>query len=107
MPQNLEAMSKAFIDGLVRWAAEALPHLLAAVLMLVAGLWFSGWIARQIGRMVDTEHRIDPTMRTVLMSMVLDCVVLATVVHSSNAVGPTIPNLLVLSTAGSNAGPPE
>ena len=60
------ADASTYINALLEWAMSALPQFIAAVLMLVAGLWLSGWAARAVGRFVDTNRAIDWAYQEIL-----------------------------------------
>ena len=69
-PQLIHANASSLLELLTTWAAQALPHLLAAILILLIGFWFSGWLARQVGVLIDRQKHIDTTLRGVIMSVV-------------------------------------
>jgi small conductance mechanosensitive channel len=60
----------AFLTGLSAWAADALPHLVAAVILLVVGWWIAGRAEAGMCRLLDMQRRIDPTLRAALSSTV-------------------------------------
>ncbi|CFX57502.1 Small-conductance mechanosensitive channel [Candidatus Filomicrobium marinum] len=69
-PQDTLAEATTFLEALIAWAAQALPNLLAALALMLFGLWFAGWAARTVGRIADRERRFDPTLKGVLTSLV-------------------------------------
>lgn len=62
--------AEALLEGVLGWAAMALPNLLLAVLLLVAGWWLAGWAERTVARLINQQVRVDATLRTVLASLV-------------------------------------
>lgn len=69
-PQDTLTEATTFLEALIAWAAQALPNLLAAIALMLFGLWFAGWAARTVGRVADRERRFDPTLKGVLTSLV-------------------------------------
>lgn len=68
--QNSIVEASTFFAGLSIWAANALPQLVGASLLLVVGMWLSGRVAQKVGQFIDRDERIDPTLRGVLASFV-------------------------------------
>ncbi|MGE0052717.1 MAG: mechanosensitive ion channel family protein [Hyphomicrobium sp.] len=100
-PLQLANASRTFIDGLTRWAVEAVPNILAALVLFAVGVWFSGWVARQLGRGIDREERIDPTMRGVLTSLARYGILIVTLVAVLGQLGVQTTSILAaLGAAG-------
>lgn len=59
-----------FFDGLARWAADAAPRFVAAILILIVGIWFAGWCARTVRRLADHQKFVDETLVGVLSALV-------------------------------------
>ena len=55
--------------ALTAWAAAALPNLIVALLLLIAGWALAGWAERGAGRLLDRAG-IEPTLRSVVTSLV-------------------------------------
>ena len=60
----------SFTNGITEWAVAALPNLIAALLILGIGWWLSGAAARAIGRVVERQPYVDPTLHGVLKRLV-------------------------------------
>jgi small conductance mechanosensitive channel len=56
-----------FFSQLAAWAAVALPQFVSAIVLLLAGLWFSGWADRSIRRVIGS--RVEPMLCGVLASV--------------------------------------
>jgi small conductance mechanosensitive channel len=67
-PTAFGAHLGAFSQQLAAWAATALTKLVASPLVLFYGWWIAGWAERTVGRLLDL--RIEPTLRTVIVSAV-------------------------------------
>jgi small conductance mechanosensitive channel len=59
---------ETFLQGLATWAAMALPSLVGAILLLTVGWWLAGRADRGVRRLL--ERRADPTLRSVIASVV-------------------------------------
>lgn len=96
---ELTAEMSAFISQLAAWAAVAVPSLISAALLLIAGWWFAGWMSRTLRRVIDA--RIDPSLRTVLVAIVRYSILIMTVVAVLGQLGvQTTSVLAALGAAG-------
>ena len=68
-PEEIGDQVTTFVNGLAVWAADALPNLAAALLLLLLGIWFSGRVARGIGRLLK-RTRVDETLHHILTTVV-------------------------------------
>jgi len=83
------------------WAAAFAPRLIAAVVILVAGLLLSRWITRGLDKMLIGTRRIDPTLRPVAVAVVRYGLFILIVVLLLNQLGIETTTLLtVLGAAG-------
>src|SRR5262245_26359748 len=69
-PEETEAKIELFITKLVDWAADALPQLLGAIVLLLAGLWLAGLAERAARRLMERSGRVDPTLTFALSSII-------------------------------------
>lgn len=69
-----------FISGLAAWAAVALPHFVSALLLLIVGWWVAARSERAIIRLLDSQTRIDATLRGVISSIVRYSILMLVVV---------------------------
>ena len=69
-PQQIRADAMSLTEGLTSWAMHALPNLVAAIVIMIAGYWLSGWLARQVGHVVDDLEHFEPTLRAILTQLV-------------------------------------
>lgn len=100
-PQDVLAEATTALEAMITWAALALPNLLAAIALLLLGLWFSSWAARTVGRIADRERRFDPTLRGVLTSVVRYTIVIIVLVAVLSQLGiQTTSILAALGAAG-------
>jgi small conductance mechanosensitive channel len=98
---QIQTEATTFVAGLTTWAAQALPQLIAAIVLSIAGVWLSGWLSRQVGKLVDRERRIDPTLRGVLTSLVRYAILLIVAVAVLGQLGiQTTSILAALGAAG-------
>ena len=59
-----------FFTALTAWAAVAVPHFIGALLVLFAGWWTAGRAELAMCRLLDSQTRVDHTLRGVLSSIV-------------------------------------
>lgn len=98
---QIQTEASTFVATMTAWAAQALPQLIAAILLLIVGVWLSGWLSRQVGKLVDRQQRIDPTLRGVLTSLVRYAVLLIVAVAVLGQLGiQTTSILAALGAAG-------
>lgn len=76
-----------FINQLVAWAAEALPQIISAILLLVAGLWFAGFATRSVKSVMERSGRIDPTLTSALGSIVRYALIVVVIVAVLSQLG--------------------
>ncbi len=66
-PEDISDQVTTFIQGLTVWAADALPNLAAALILLLLGWWLAGRVARGVGRLLK-RTRVDETLHTIITS---------------------------------------
>jgi small conductance mechanosensitive channel len=59
-----------FLDDITHWAADELPGIFGAVLLMMAGWWFAGRMHHATRRMLHKQTRIDPMLRGLIASVV-------------------------------------
>lgn len=79
---------------LAQWAASALPNLVAALLLLGAGWWLSGAAARAMGRVIDAQPFVEPSLKGVLTRLVRWGLVAITTVAALSQLGVSTTSLL-------------
>lgn len=100
-PQPIQTDAATMIDGLSTWAMQVVPNFTAAILVLAAGYWLSGFVARQTGHLVDTLEQVDPTLKGVLMAVVRYAALIITVVAALGQLGVQTTSILAaLGAAG-------
>lgn len=98
---QIEAIGRPFYDGLMTWAAHAVPQLIAALAVLTVGVWLSSWLARQVGNIFEREPRIDPMLRGVLKAVVRYAVLIIVLVAALGQLGVQTTSILAaLGAAG-------
>jgi len=65
---ELTRQAATFFDSLGIWAGHALPQLVAAILLLIAGGWFAQWAGRTIRKLCVRSGLVDETLLGVLSS---------------------------------------
>jgi small conductance mechanosensitive channel len=86
-PTTITADLGAFGSALATWAAGALPNLLAAVVLSIAGWWAAVWAQRALGRVLDRQTRIDVTVRVVVLSLVRYAILVVVLVAALGQLG--------------------
>jgi small conductance mechanosensitive channel len=76
-----------FINQLVTWAAEALPQIISAILLLVVGLWFAGFATRSVKSVLERSGRVDPTLSIALGSIVRYALIVVVIVAVLSQLG--------------------
>lgn len=100
-PQQIRADATTFLEGLNNWAIQVLPNFVAALLILAAGFWVSGWVARQVGHLVDNLEEIDPTLKGVLTAVVRYAILIIVLVAALGQLGVQTTSILAaLGAAG-------
>ncbi|MGD9924967.1 MAG: mechanosensitive ion channel family protein [Pseudorhodoplanes sp.] len=69
-PKALTDQATTFLSQLSAWAALALPNFVSAVLLFALGWWIAGRAQRAVAGLLDRTSRVDPTLRSVLSSLV-------------------------------------
>ena len=100
-PQQIRADAMSLTEGLTSWAMHALPNLVAAIVILIAGYWLSGWLARQVGHVVDDLEHFEPTLRAILTQLVRYAIFVIALVAALSQLGiQTTSILAALGAAG-------
>ncbi len=69
-PKALTDQATTFLTQLSAWAALALPSFLSAILLFAIGWWIAGRAERAVAGLLNKTARIDPTLRSVISSVV-------------------------------------
>lgn len=97
MPQTDQTLLAAFLA----WATSALPQILGAAALLIAGAWLSRAAERMLLRLMDRQLAADPTLRGVLGSTARYGVLLLFLIAAIGQLGFQVSSVLaVLATAG-------
>ncbi len=67
-PEDITNQVSTFVKGLTEWAADALPNLAAALILLLLGWWLAGRLARGLGTVLR-QTKVDPTLHVIVTSM--------------------------------------
>ena len=104
MTANVEHMGgeiRTFLEGLVAWSVTGVPHLVGAIVLLIAGWWLAHRAERGTRRILDRQTRIDPTLRGLLSSLVRYSILIVVVVAVLGQLGiQTTSILAALGAAG-------
>ena len=91
----------SFLEGLVAWSVTGVPHLVGAIVLLIAGWWLAHRAERGTRRILDRQTRIDPTLRGLLSSLVRYSILIVVVVAVLGQLGiQTTSILAALGAAG-------
>ena len=91
----------SFLEGLVAWSVTGVPHLVGAIVLLIAGWWLAHRAERGTHRILDRQTRIDPTLRGLLSSLVRYSILIVVVVAVLGQLGiQTTSILAALGAAG-------
>lgn len=83
------------------WGVEFLPRLVAAALILLAGFWLAGWLARLVGGVARRTPHIDLTIVPILSTVVRYAILLFVLIIALGQIGVQTTSLLaVLGAAG-------
>ena len=86
---------------LLEWATVAVPNLIGALLVLIAGWWLASHTHRAIVRLLERQHRIDPTLRSVIATLARYAILILVAVAVLGQLGiHTTSVLAVLGAAG-------
>jgi small conductance mechanosensitive channel len=84
---NLENNANEFLSGLMTWSANALPNLIAAILILIVGLLLASWVGRLVKRTVENHPRMDNTFAATLSSIARYAIILIVLVATLSQLG--------------------
>jgi small conductance mechanosensitive channel len=100
-PSELSGELGTLLAKLTDWAAVVVPNLVGALIVLIAGWWLASHTHRAIVRLLERQHRIDPTLRTVIASLVRYGILILVVVAVLGQLGiQTTSVLAALGAAG-------
>ena len=90
-----------FVTQLTAWAAVALPSLIGAVLLLIAGWWLASYAERGVRGLFARQTRIDHTLGGVVAALVRYAILILVVVAALGQLGiQTTSILAALGAAG-------
>lgn len=100
-PVMAQTKVELFVNQLVTQAAEVLPNIIGAVLLLVAGLWIAGFAQRATLRLIQRTGKLDPTLETAFGAVVRYAIMVVVIVAVLSQLGiQTTSILAVLGAAG-------
>jgi small conductance mechanosensitive channel len=83
------------------WGIEVLPNLLGAILLLIIGFWLAGFAARTVTRLAGRTGHIEPTLLSVLGSVIRYALIVVILVAALGQLGiETTSILAALGAAG-------
>ncbi|MGE0626852.1 MAG: mechanosensitive ion channel family protein [Hyphomicrobiaceae bacterium] len=99
--EQIYANAGAFLEGLRAWAGAALPNVIGAIVLLAAGLWIAGWAARTARRVIEHQKQFDPTLTSVIETLVRYAILIVVFVAVLSQLGiQTTSILTALGAAG-------
>ena len=100
-PVMAQTQVELFVNQLVTQAAEVLPNILGAVLLLIAGLWFAGFAQRAALQLVRRSGKVEQTLETAFGSVVRYAIMVVVIVAVLSQLGiQTTSILAALGAAG-------
>ena len=100
-PVMAQTQVELFVNQLVTQAAEVLPNIIGAVLLLVAGLWFAGFAQRAALQLIQRTGKLDPTLETAFGAVIRYAIMVVVIVAVLSQLGiQTTSILAVLGAAG-------
>lgn len=104
-PEAIQGNVQLFTDRLTTWAADAVPQLISAVLVLIIGLWFARFAKRAVLRIMERHGQVDLTLRVVIASIVYYAVITVVIIAFLSQLGiQTTSILAALGAAGLAVG---
>jgi hypothetical protein len=64
----MTATEPTFLSAILAWLFAFVPHVLAALAFIIAGVWLSRVCERMVHRLMDSRLSVEPTLRGVLGS---------------------------------------
>lgn len=106
MPQDVNPQTLSHLaDAIWQWAEAFVPHLIAALAILVAGVVIAGWIERALRRLLDRIMNVDPTLKPILGAAARYAVIILTVIAALSQLGVQTASLLaIVGAAGLAVG---
>lgn len=99
--QLSEAKMEIFVRQLTAWAADAVPQLAGAIILLLAGLWFAGFAQRTSKRLMQKSGRVDATLEMALGSIIRYTIIILVIVAALSQLGVQTTSILAaLGAAG-------
>ena len=86
------------MTDLTSWITAVLPHAMAALLLLIAGVWIARWAGRSVTRFLEHHRALEPTYRGVLTALVRYSILLLAAMAALQQVG--IQTTSVLAAVG-------
>src|SRR5262245_22384808 len=69
------------------WVVAVLPQIVAALLLVVGGVWLASWAERAFVRLLERHHIVDPTFRGALTALVRYSILLLALLASLQQLG--------------------
>lgn len=96
-----EQQITVFVQQGVGWLTHAIPNFVAAVLILVVGLFVARWLSRGVASMVASQPRVDQTLGPVVATLARYGVMVIAIIAALSQLGiQTASVLAVLGAAG-------
>ncbi len=95
------ATFQTFISTAMAWLVTAVPNLVTAILLLIAGYVVAGWASKLVMRLLGARPNIDQTLTPVIATILRSGIIIVTVVAVLGQLGVQIASILaVLGAAG-------
>lgn len=94
MQTLIEKNAQSFLADLMTWTAQALPNVIAALLILLIGLMMSSWSARFVRKTIENHPHMDNTFAGTLSSLVRYAIVFIVLIATLSQLGFETTSLL-------------
>jgi small conductance mechanosensitive channel len=95
------AAFQTFISTATAWLVTAVPNLVTAIILLIAGYLVAGWVARLVTTVLASRANIDQTLTPVIATILRSGIIIVTIVAVLGQLGVQIASILaVLGAAG-------
>ncbi|MBH0238269.1 mechanosensitive ion channel [Methylobrevis sp. L22] len=86
---------------MIAWSIAFVPHLVAAIVIFVVGLFVAGWVSRGVSGLLGRAPHVDPTVRPVVAAVLRYGIIVFVIILSLSQLGVQTASLFaILGAAG-------
>src|SRR5215469_2663551 len=101
MRQILSPHEVDFYTAMVwEWSATFFPRLVTTILLLLAGFWLAGWVARNLRVVLARSGRVDATIQPILAAIARYAILIFVFVAALSQIGVQTASLFAVLGAG-------